>query len=381
MQSRESRAQRVTLVGMACDILLGLLKIVAGNLTHSHALTADGIHSLSDAITDIFVLISTHLSQRKPDDNHPYGHARIETMGTLLLGSSLIAVAILLAYNYLQLTFQEPVSIYPGWPALAIIVLSIFVKEWLFRYTKKAGETLKSNLLIANAWHSRSDAFSSIIVLVGVIGGILGFTQLDTIAAFVVALIIFKIGWQLVWNSSKELVDTGVSDEQNQRYTKTLLSVEGVLDVHALRTRHMGQTILLDVHLEVDKRISVSEGHQIGDWAAHTLLVNHPDINDVVYHIDIENDHGNEMAKSQQKSLLPLRSVVLKTLRENWQEMPNFEQITLHYLNEHIDIDIVLKMSSDKFSCRDIEAKIISRNQKTPWLGSVSVLLKQNNEA
>jgi len=163
-------AQKVTLVGMFLDLILGALKIFIGSISTSHALIADGIHSLSDAATDVLVLVITRLSQHAPDSNHPYGHARFETMGTLLLGSSLIAIGLLLAYNYTVLIFTEKTILVPGWPALVVASLSIISKEWIFRYTKKAGEALRSNLLIANAWHSRTDAFSSIIVLIGVTG-------------------------------------------------------------------------------------------------------------------------------------------------------------------------------------------------------------------
>jgi len=375
------KAQQVTLLGMLIDIILGIIKLLAGYAANSQALIADGIHSLSDAATDILVIVITHFSHHVPDANHPYGHARFETMGTLLLGSSLITIALLLAYNYLTLAVSGQNQVTPGWPALLVALVSIAAKEWIFHYTKKAGEKLRSNLLIANAWHSRTDAFSSIIVLIGVAGSMLGVHWFDLVAALIVALIILKIGWQLVWDSSKELVDSSADPEQIEQLRETLFTAEGILNVHDLRTRRMGQDILLDVHLQVSSDISVSEGHQIGAHAAQQLLKQHSFINDVIYHIDAEDDHNVNHRKSM--ALLPLRNKVLSALKANWPEMPKIQKLTLHYLNQQIDIEIVfnatqLKNGPTPLNSEKIKQQIMQRNKQLPWLGKVVVYIQQN---
>jgi len=366
------KAQQVTLLGMAIDVILGLVKLLIGTLANSHALVADGIHSLSDATTDILVLVVTHISHHAPDANHPYGHARFETMGTFLLGNSLILVALLLAYNYLELVTTGKSNTVPTWPALIVALLSIISKEWIFRYTKKAGEELRSNLLIANAWHSRTDAFSSIIVLIGIGGSMAGFYWLDIIAALFVALVILKIGGQLVWDSSKELVDTGVDPEQAEQLKAILLSVEGIVDVHDLRTRRMGQDVLLDVHLQVDSTISVSEGHQIGEWAAKKLLNQHSFINDVVYHIDAEDDHKH--SHQSNKTLLPLRNEVIASLAASWPTMPTIEHITLHYLDNQINVELFIdKVNIADATASQVEKELIKRSLQLQWLGTLKI--------
>ena len=315
------------------------------------------------------MIIITRISHHVPDANHPYGHARFETMGTLLLGSSLIVIALLLAYNYLTLVVTGSGNTLPAWPALIVALLSIISKEWIFRYTKKAGEELRSNLLIANAWHSRTDAFSSIIVLIGIAGSMIGFFWLDIIAALFVALIILKVGGQLVWDSSKELVDTGVEPEQAEQLKATLLSAEGIIDVHDLRTRRMGQDVLLDVHLQVGNTISVSEGHQIGEWAAQKLLSQHSFINDVIYHIDAEDDHKHRHQNNT--VLLPLRNEVTASLTDSWPTMPTIEHITLHYLNNKVNVELFINNIDTTAS--QIEQELIKRNQQLQWLGTLKV--------
>jgi len=371
-QDNATVAQKVTIIGMFVDIILGAIKLLVGSLSNSHALVADGIHSLSDAATDVFVIIITRISHHSPDANHPYGHARFETMGTFLLGSSLIAIGLLLAYNYIEIIFTDKTTLTPTWPALLVALISIVSKEWIFRYTKKAGEQLRSNLLIANAWHSRTDAFSSVIVFVGVAGSMAGIHWLDSIAAIFIAFIVLKIGGKLVWDSSKELVDTGLEPEQVEALRTTLLTIEGILDVHDLRTRRMGQDVLLGVHLQVSPAISVSEGHQIGEWATQELLKHHAFISDVIYHIDAEDDHDHKLQSSN--ALLPLRDEVIASLCEHYSQMPPIERCVLHYLSNKVNVELFIN-EADKpnISASDLQQQILKCNQHVDWLGSIHV--------
>lgn len=370
-EQRVKIAHKVTLVGMLLDLGLGFLKLLTGNLANSHALIADGIHSLSDAITDVFVLVVTRISSHAPDSNHPYGHARFETLGTTLLGSSLVAIAVILAYNYLSLLSADRAIQIPSWPALVVALLSIIAKEWIFHYTRKAGESINSNLLIANAWHSRSDALSSIIVLIGIAASMLGAPWVDIAAALVVSLIIGKIGLQLVWDNLKELVDTGLSEPEQQEIKETLLRINGIINVHDLRTRRMGQNILLDMHLQVASDISVSEGHNIGEWAARELLNQFDSINDVIYHIDVEDDHEAHLSPSD--TLLPLRHEVLEALEICWTDKAEDPRVTLHYLNNRIDLELHLQHQEESNRTREIKQQLIEKQRDYPWLGRIIV--------
>lgn len=361
---------------MLLDLGLGSVKLLAGNLANSHALIADGIHSLSDAITDVFVLVVTRISSHAPDSNHPYGHARFETLGTTLLGSSLIAIAVILAYNYLSLLSADRATQVPSWPALLVALFSIIAKEWIFHYTRQAGKSINSNLLIANAWHSRSDALSSVIVLIGIGASMLAAPWVDIAAAFVVSLIIGKIGLQLVWDNLKELVDTGLGEPEQQQIKETLLKINGIINVHDLRTRRMGQNILLDMHLQVASDISVSEGHNIGEWAARELLSQFDSINDVIYHIDVEDDH--EARLSPNNALLPLRHEVVMALEDCWVNRAEINRVTLHYLNNRVDLELHLQCQN---SCtQEIKQQLTERRSDYPWLGKVSIWCNTNEQ-
>lgn len=342
LAERAQIAQKVTLVGMVLDIILGIAKIFVGLRFYSYSLVADGIHSLSDMVTDILVLIITRISHHGPDDAHPYGHARFETLGTVLLGSILIAIAVVLAYSNLVILYKGEPTHVPGWPTLVVAGISVFSKEWIFHYTRRAGEKLRSNLLIANAWHSRTDAFSSILVLVGVAGAMLGVPWLDSAAAVAVAIIIAKVGWELACDSLVELVDTGLTAEKTDEIKTFILQHEGVCGVHDLRTRRMGQDVFLDLHILVSPNISVSEGHQIGEWVHKKLLNKYDFIRDLTYHIDAEDDDIIE----NRGRLLPLRGDVLRELKALWQPVPGLNQVQkveLHYLDNRIDIELFIE--------------------------------------
>ena len=370
-------AQKVTLVGMALDTILGLAKIIVGLLFYSYSLVADGIHSLSDMVTDVFVLIITRISHHGPDDAHPYGHARFETLGTVILGGILITVALALAYSNAIILYEAEPTPVPGWPTLVIAAISVFSKEWIFHYTKRAGEQLRSNLLIANAWHSRTDAFSSILVLVGIAGAMLGVPWLDSAAAIAVAIIIAKIGWQLAHESLEELVDTGLTPEKTEEIKAFILQHEGVRGVHDLRTRRMGQDVFLDLHIRVNPDISVSEGHQIGEWVHKKLLNKYDYIHDLTYHIDAEDDNLIE----NRGRLLPLREAVLNELQTLWRSNPipgQIQQTKLHYLNNKIDIEIFIGgQQPDEIHKLPAALRLLKANtEHLDWLGKISLWVK-----
>ena len=318
-QQRQHEIQKVTLIGAVLDALLGFAKVIVGVLANSHALIADGIHSFSDLLTDAMVIVVSKFSHHGPDEDHPYGHGRFETFATVVLGSLLIAVAGAMAYDSVyRLIYSEQIHV-PAWPALVVAGISIVSKEWIYHYTKAVGEKYNSKMVIANAWHSRSDAISSIVVLVGVGGAMLGISWLDNVAALVVAIMIAKIGWDLAWESVQELVDTALSTEEVDGMKDIIMQIEGVVGVHELRSRKMGADALLDIHIQVGSKVSVSEGHNIGVWVTDSLLKNVKSITDVTVHIDPEDDDNDDARIEGKVVLLPLRGDVMAALNETWE--------------------------------------------------------------
>ncbi|KAA1173804.1 cation transporter [Marinobacter salinexigens] len=360
-------ASRVTIIGMVLDAVLGIIKVIAGALFHSQALIVDGVHSFSDVASDLVVLSVMRVSRQAPDDNHPYGHQRIETFGTLLLGSILIAVGAALAWeNTLRLLAHEAV-IAPGWPVLVAAAVSVVGKEWIYRYTRRVGERIRSDLIIANAWHSRTDAFSSIVVLVSTAGAMLGFIWLDVLAAVIIAIIIIHIGWSFTWDSVKELVDTGLSPEDTKLLKDIARKTDGVRNVHELRSRKMGHDILLDVHLVVRPDISVSEGHQIGIQVVSGMRGALENIRDINFHIDAENDENLPHTTHE----LPSREQIRQALSEALGELPADSRLRLHYLKGKVHLELFLDSPdiNNMLTTENIREKLGDNE----WFGSARV--------
>jgi cation diffusion facilitator family transporter len=339
-RSREIR--KVTLIGSAVDLLLGIAKIIGGMISSSQALIADGIHSLSDLATDVIVLYAMKHSAREADAEHPYGHGRIETLATVVLGISLLAVSVGIALDAIDRLFNTERLLNPGVLALFIAIISVLAKEAIYHYSMVIARKYRSNLLKANAWHSRSDSISSIIVVIGVLGSMAGLNYLDAIAAVGVAFMIAKIGWDLSLHSLRELIDTGLEPERVEAIRETILAVDGVQSLHVLRTRRMGSDALVDVHIQVNPRLSVSEGHHISETVRAQLIKQIDEVADVMVHIDPEDDEV--VAKSMH---LPLRQVILNKLKVEASAIRGMmtirdEDITLHYLDGKIHIDLVL---------------------------------------
>ena len=333
----------VTVVGGVVDLLLGIAKIVVGLAAGSQALVADGVHSFSDLATDFLVLFAAKHAHREADDEHPYGHGRIETVATVVLGVTLVLVAIGISYDALRRLLEPELLTHPGALALVVALVSVAAKEIIYQYTARAARRLRSKMLLANAWHSRSDAISSIVVVIGVLGTMAGFYYLDALAAVAVALMIAKIGWDLLWKSLQELIDTALGPEEVETLRNTIMSVNGVRSCHMLRTRHSGSDVLADVHIQVDPALSVSEGHQIGEAVRHRLIETNDDITDITVHIDPEDD---ELASPCDH--LPLRNEILRRLGQQWQGIEfdsEIERVVLHYLDGRVDVDVYLPLN------------------------------------
>ena len=335
--------RRVTLVGAGVDLILALAKIGGGFAAQSQSLVADGVHSLSDLVTDLLVLLAARLARAKPDADHPYGHERIETAATVGLGAVLILIGAGIAFDALWRLFHPEDLQIPAWWAMAIAAVSVAFKEGVYHYTIRAARRFRSKLLEANAWHARSDAASSIVVIVGVGGSLAGLTYLDAMAAVAVSWMIGKMGYRLARQSVQELIDTGLDPAQVESIRTALMRIDGVRDLHMLRTRQMGPKSLVDVHILLDDpKLSVSEGHQISETARAELIREFHDIEDVTVHIDPEDDE--EIAQGRD---LGLRGEIESRLRAAWADIPeadSIRRITLHYLDGRIQVEIELPL-------------------------------------
>ena len=350
---RYREVRKVTLVGSVVDLVLGVVKILVGVSAQSQALIADGVHSLSDLGTDFMVLFAAKHAHREADAEHPYGHGRIETVTTVALGVALTVVAVGISWDAVRRLLDPALLLHPGWPALVVALISVAAKEAIYRYTARAGRRLRSNMLLANAWHSRSDAISSIVVIIGIAGAMAGWPYLDAIAAVAVALMIAKIGWSLLWKSLQELIDTSLETDRVTAIRQSILGISGVRALHMLRTRRSGSDALVDVHILVDPALSVSEGHQIGESVRTRLTDSDDDVVDVTVHIDPEDD---ELASPC--THLPLRDEILRRLDAQWdalQPRPVIDRIVLHYLDGRVNVDVFVPMETG--SSGDLRAR------------------------
>ncbi|WP_336146075.1 cation diffusion facilitator family transporter [Marinobacter salarius] len=360
-------ASRVTVIGMLLDGVLGILKVIAGTLFHSQALLVDGIHSFTDVASDLVVLGVMRVSRQAPDQDHPYGHQRIETMGTMVLGSILIAVGAALAWdNTLRLLDGGTVNI-PEWPVLAAAFISVASKEWIYRYTRRVGIAIRSDLIIANAWHSRTDALSSVVVLFSTMGAMLGYLWLDILAAVIISGIIIHIGWRFTWDSVKELVDTGLSPEDTEALINIASKTDGVRNVHELRSRRMGHDILLDVHLVVSPEISVSEGHQIGMQVVKAMRDSLDNILDINFHIDAENDEIHPQTSEQ----LPARAEIREALQQHIDNLPSNNRLRLHYLRNRVHMELYMEIPESE-ALPDAH-RISEELARHAWFGSLRI--------
>lgn len=336
--------RKVTLIGSAVDLVLGIFKLIYGYSAQSQALIADGFHSISDLLTDALVLFASRAAHREADEEHPYGHGRIETAATVGLGFSLIAVGVGISADAVQRLFEPQLLLRPTVEALYVAAISVVLKEAVYHYTLRSARKLGSELLRANAWHSRSDALSSGFVIVGVAGSMAGLAYVDAIAAVAVAVMIVRIGWRLAWSNIRELIDTGLDPAQLHAIERAILGVEGVAALHMLRTRRMAGKALVDVHILLnDARLSVSEGHQISETARARLIESIDEVADVTVHIDPEDDEV-----THPNNRLPLRDTALARLDVLWRDVPqarNIRDVRLHYLNGQLHVEVVLPLA------------------------------------
>ena len=268
-KDRERKIFKVTLAGSAGNAILVVLKFVAGVISHSSAMIADAIHSLSDFITDIIVLIFVGISARPEDRSHDYGHGKFETLASMFISLALLAAAIgIIVSGALKFTSWlngEDLSA-PGSLALWVAIMSIIIKELMFQYTARKGKELSSPALTANAWHHRSDALSSIAAAIGIGGAVIiggRWTVLDPLASIVVGAMLVKVAFKIMKPSLGELTDESLSEETEEEIMETISSFKDVSEPHNLRTRRIGNRIAIEAHIRMDGNMSLLQAHEI----------------------------------------------------------------------------------------------------------------------
>ncbi len=266
---REKEIYKVTIVGSFVNFLLLIFKFVSGIVGHSAAMIADAVHSLSDFVTDILVLVFVKISSKPADKDHRYGHGKFETLATAIIGAVLMAVGIGIFYQgatSIYAVYNGQVLSSPGYIALIAAAVSIVSKEAVYWYTVIKGKKLNSQAVVANAWHHRSDAFSSIGTLLGIGGAILGgekWAVLDPIAAVVVSIFIVKVAISILNGSLQELLEHALPKTVQEEIKQLILSVDGVSEPHHLRTRRVGSNYAIEVHIRMDGNLSLNEAHHI----------------------------------------------------------------------------------------------------------------------
>ncbi|MFZ5556263.1 MAG: cation diffusion facilitator family transporter [Pseudomonadota bacterium] len=366
---RHRQAQRSTLVSVGVNIVLSVLQIAIGVFSKSQALIADGIHSFSDLLSDFLVLFAGRQSSRSADRAHPYGHARIETAATLLLGIFLVGVGVALMWRA-GVKLQNPselVQVHPA--ALVMAAITLVSKESLFRYLMAVAKRLRSQMLAANAWHSRSDAAASLVAMAGISGNLMGYTFLDSLAAALVGFLIARMGWKLGYGALSELIDTGLSEEEVAKIRATLASTPGVRGLHELRTRKMADQALVDAHILVDPKISVSEGHYIAERARRRVLGQHDHVMDVLVHIDPEDD-----LKAKPSMHLPDREALMRYLDERLGgELPPGQKAVFHYLDGKVEAEIYLdrEFCANERNLQSLRQRLDELLQADPYFRSI----------
>ncbi len=377
MSQQEKKTQRylatrkVTLVGVIVNIVLAFAQVAGGVIAQSQALIADGFHTLSDLITDFVVLIAAKMASKDADEDHPYGHERIETIATIILGMALGAVGIGIALDAADRLQHPEKLLQPGILAIALAAFGILCKEGLFRYTYHVGKRINSSLLKANATHHRSDAISSVMVAIGVTASVIfSIPWLDALAAVAVSVMIFYMGAKLILDSTLELVDTAWESEKVESMLMLISNVPGVQNAHMLRTRKMSSSVLVDVHIQVSPYISVSEGHHIAEQVMSQLRAEYDEVSDIMVHIDPEDDETAAPSKH-----LPDRQTLLESINpilKQHQVNALLDNIVIHYL----DGDIILEISITEPLDSPTIASLKQRCAEVSGINKVTILQK-----
>lgn len=333
-QEEQRQALRSTWISVWINVFLASAQVAIGVFARSQALIADGIHSLSDLVADGVVLVAARHSHADADDNHPYGHARFETAASLAIGLILLGTGLGMIWSA-GVRLHDGQSLGAVHPvALATALLTLVAKEGLFRYMRRVGERLKSSMLIANAWHARADAASSLVVAAGIGANLLGYHSMDAVAAIIVGVMIVKAGWTFSVEAFHSLTDHALDPEEIERIRKTVEAVDGVQGVHELRTRRMGDWAVIDMHVEVGAHLTVSEGHYIAEQIAAQVKAAHR-VAECTVHID-----PGTVRHLARVLALPPRAEVQARIE---QVLGHPASLRLHYLDSGLEVEADLE--------------------------------------
>lgn len=335
-------AKRVTQVGTLGDFLLTALKLVIGLAANSAALVAEGLHSAADLLFDLVVLMGMKVARKTPDETHPYGHGKFEGLTSILLAVILLLVAVGIVSDAAGRIQSEELKA-PGTAAFWVALFAIVVKEALFHYTIVTGKRIKSNIMIANAWHHRADSISSLAALVGIGGALMGWPILDPIAAIAVAFFVSKVSFEIAGQAIKELTDHSgsVDAEIRDKIKEIIHSHPEVNDTHTLRARRMGPDVICDMHMEVNPFLSVSEGHQVAAEVRSELLEAVPGLSEVIVHVDVENDWIDPLERIRGRA--PRRYDLAAWLKPQLPPNLRIHAITPHYTSAGLIVDLQLE--------------------------------------
>lgn len=370
---RALEAQRATWISVVVNIVLTVLQIAVGLFSHAQSLVADGMHTLSDLVGDFMVMFASRRGANPADERHPYGHGRYETAASLVLGLILAGVGagfLLTAAARLQSLDALP-ALHPA--ALWMALVTLAGKEGLFRYMLAVAQRLRSPMLVANAWHARADAASSLVVAVGIGGSLLGYRFLEPLGAALVGFMILRMGAILAYEALRELIDTGVDPDEVAKIRETVTGTCGVIDVHELRTRRMAHRVLVDAHVRVDARISVSEGHRIAELARSRVRTHHPDVLDVLVHVDTEEDQVVATGRT-----LPGRAALVTELDGILGEIPQAAPAVLHYVGDRVEAEVCLPFDwcADADRLESLQARVRAHVAASPYWARIALLCR-----
>ncbi len=368
--NRYTVATRSTLVSVFVNSLLSTIQIIIGFFSHSQSLIADGFHTLTDLFADFIVLGANRISRSKADANHPYGHARFETVASMVLGLLLIIAGLGMLFVAAR-KFADPSSI-PRVHQIALYVAVVVVisKEILFRYMVRVAKRMNSTMLMANAWHARADAASSVVVAFGIFGNLMGYVFLDPLAAALVGFMICRTGGKFAWNALSRLADGGLPPQELQAIEKTLKETPGVINIHNVRTRYMGDSVLVDAHLLVNSELTVSEAHLIAVNARKRVIAEHHAL-DALMHIDPEDDRDEDDNNFPD---LPGRDEIVAALGDIYAQFQ--PDLHIHYLHGEINLILLLEkqqLDDDNHRKRIVE-QLMSLKKRYPMLKSVRLI-------
>ena len=355
---RHSEGEKVTWIGAIANLLLAVVKLVAGIVGKSEALIADAAHSLSDLLSDFVVLVSLNIAKRPVDEERPYGYGRVETVGTAILGMILIGTGIGIFWDAIS-TIRGGVEHAPTYTAFIGAVISIAAKELMYQYTVRVGRRIHSPSVIANAWHHRSDAFSSIATSVGIAAAMFGWPIFDPLAAIVVTGLIMKAGWDISSESFMDIIDTSVKKEVRHRIISAALEPDGATSYHDLKTRKTGSEILVDIHIEVDPLMDVTRAHVIADEVKDNIIQNIINVADVLVHIDPEGEYGRTVSPTPKAGII---EDINKAAAET-EGISSCKDIRVHHAGDDLIASIRISIEPD-LKIRDGYQKVAVLRQR-----------------